>query len=166
MAAVPFKYAQRDVKGIVYVVSFGLGAAMVRLQPQVALVAHTTSTENRCRNGSSCCCRPCRVNTCSCMQVTVVAACIYATALLLLKRPLPSMQCKVAAGPAILTGALWSMGNFLSIYAVEYLGLSLGWPMVQCQLIISSLWCALPSLTCEIRWWRELRNCPGCRCPC
>ena len=27
---VPFKYAQKDVKGIVYVVSFGLGAVMVR----------------------------------------------------------------------------------------------------------------------------------------
>ena len=72
----------------------------------------------------------------------MVAACTYATALTLLKRPIPSMQCKVAAGPAILTGALWSLGNFLSIYAVEYLGLSLGWPIVQCQLIISSLWCA------------------------
>lgn len=33
MAAVPFKYAQKEVKGIVYVVSFGLGAAMVRHQP-------------------------------------------------------------------------------------------------------------------------------------
>ncbi len=72
----------------------------------------------------------------------MVAACVYASALTLLKRPIPSMQCKVAAGPAILTGALWSLGNFLSIYAVEYLGLSLGWPIVQCQLIISSLWCA------------------------
>jgi hypothetical protein len=28
---VPFKYAQKDVHGIVYVVSFGLGAAMVQL---------------------------------------------------------------------------------------------------------------------------------------
>ena len=27
---VPFKYAQKDVKGIVYVVSFGMGAVMVR----------------------------------------------------------------------------------------------------------------------------------------
>ena len=75
-------------------------------------------------------------------QVTVVAGCVYAAVLSLMRRPIPSMQCRVAAGPAILTGALWSLGNFLSIYAVEYLGLSLGWPLVQCQLIISSLWCA------------------------
>ena len=75
-------------------------------------------------------------------QVTIVAGCAYATVLSLMRRPIPSMQCRVAAGPAILTGALWSLGNFLSIYAVEYLGLSLGWPLVQCQLIISSLWCA------------------------
>lgn len=76
------------------------------------------------------------------MQVTVVAGCVYAAALSLMRRPVPSMQFRVASGPAILTGVLWSLGNFLSIYAVQYLGLSLGWPLVQCQLIISSLWCA------------------------
>ena len=74
------------------------------------------------------------------LQVTVVAGCVYAAVLSLMRRPIPSMQFRVASGPAILTGVLWSLGNFLSIYAVEYLGLSLGWPLVQCQLIISSLW--------------------------
>lgn len=29
--AVPFKYAQKEVKGIVYILSFGIGVAIVRL---------------------------------------------------------------------------------------------------------------------------------------
>ena len=29
---VPLKYAQKDVKGIIYVLSFGIGAAMVRFE--------------------------------------------------------------------------------------------------------------------------------------
>lgn len=52
----------------------------------------------------------------------------------------PSFQVKVASGPALLTGLFWSAGNFLSIYATLYLGISLGWPLVQCQLLISALW--------------------------
>ena len=35
------------------------------------------------------------------------------------RRKLPSMQVRVASGPACLTGLLWSIGNFLSIYAVQ-----------------------------------------------
>ena len=27
-----------------------------------------------------------------------------------------------------------------SVYATLYLGMSLGWPMVQCQILVSSLW--------------------------
>ncbi|KAK3236895.1 hypothetical protein CYMTET_52990, partial [Cymbomonas tetramitiformis] len=46
----------------------------------------------------------------------------------------------VAAKPALLTGLLWSGGNFSSIYATQYLGMALGWPLVQCQLIVSTLW--------------------------
>lgn len=30
---VPLKYAQKDVKGIIYVLSFGIGAALVCLYP-------------------------------------------------------------------------------------------------------------------------------------
>jgi hypothetical protein len=47
----------------------------------------------------------------------------------------------VAARPALLTGLLWSAGNVCSIFATEYLGMALGWPLVQCQLVVSNLWC-------------------------
>jgi glucose uptake protein GlcU len=76
-------------------------------------------------------------------QVTLVVLVVYYSSLKLLGRQLPSLQVRVASGPACLTGLLWSTGNFLSIYAVQYLGLSLGWPLVQCQLIISSMWAIL-----------------------
>ena len=89
-----------------------------------------------------------------CMQVTVVAAACYASACKLFGRPIPSLQVRVASGPALLTGLLWSAGNFLSIYAVNYLGLSLGWPLVQCQLIVSSLWAILYYR--EINGWKTI----------
>jgi hypothetical protein len=53
----------------------------------------------------------------------------------------PALQ--AVAGPALLTGALWSVGNLCSIYAVETLGLSVGFPLVQCQLIVSTAWAVL-----------------------
>lgn len=84
------------------------------------------------------------------MQVTSAAVIVYACVCKLLRRPVPSLQIKVASGPALLTGLLWSVGNFLSIYAVQYLGLALGWPLVQCQLIVSSLW--------AIVYYREIQG--------
>jgi len=84
------------------------------------------------------------------MQVTLIAFTVYAIVRKLLRRPVPSLQIRVASGPALLTGLLWSAGNFLSIYAVQYLGLALGWPLVQCQLIVSSLW--------AIFYYREIQG--------
>jgi glucose uptake protein GlcU len=88
------------------------------------------------------------------MQVTLTAGALYAIGCKLIGRPVPSLQVRVASGPALLTGALWSTGNFLSIYAVQYLGLSLGWPLVQCQLIVSSLWAIF--YYHEINGWRTI----------
>lgn len=88
------------------------------------------------------------------MQVTVTAGIIYSICCKLFGRPVPSLQVRVASGPALLTGVLWSTGNFLSIYAVNYLGLALGWPLVQCQLIVSSLWAIL--YYHEINGWRTV----------
>ncbi|KAK9908921.1 hypothetical protein WJX75_004710 [Coccomyxa subellipsoidea] len=65
---VPLKYAQKDVKGIIYVLSFGIGAALV----------------------------------------TLTAGALYAIGCKLIGRPVPSLQVRVASGPALLTGALWS----------------------------------------------------------
>ena len=54
-----------------------------------------------------------------CMQVTSGAAIAFFGLLAAFGRRLPGMQFRVASGPACLTGLLWSIGNFLSIYAVE-----------------------------------------------
>ncbi|CAK0748964.1 hypothetical protein CVIRNUC_001874 [Coccomyxa viridis] len=101
--SVPFKYAQKEVKGIVYILSFGIGVAIV----------------------------------------TSGAAVVFFGLLAAFGRRLPRMQFRKASGPACLTGLLWSIGNFLSIYAVQYCGISLGWPLVQCQLVVSSTWALL-----------------------
>lgn len=53
------------------------------------------------------------------LQVTSGAAVCFFGLLAACRRKLPSMQVRVASGPACLTGLLWSIGNFLSIYAVQ-----------------------------------------------
>ena len=58
-------------------------------------------------------------------------------------RPVPSFNMRVAAAPALLAGTMWSTGNLLSIIAVDALGLSIGFPLIQCQIIISNLWAIL-----------------------
>jgi Transmembrane family, TMEM144 of transporters len=55
-------------------------------------------------------------------------------------RPVPSFQVRLAAGPALSTGLMWSLGNFFSIYATEFLGMAIAFPLVQCNLVVSSLW--------------------------
>ena len=54
-----------------------------------------------------------------CAQVTSGAAVVFFGLLAAFRRRLPRMQFRVASGPACLTGLLWSIGNFLSIYAVQ-----------------------------------------------
>ncbi len=50
---------------------------------------------------------------------------------------------QAVAGPSLLTGALWSAGNLCSIWAVQSFGLSVGFPLVQCQLVVSTAWALL-----------------------
>lgn len=59
------------------------------------------------------------------------------------RRSVPSFEVKVAAAPALLAGTLWSTGNLLSILAIDALGLAVGYPLIQCQIIISNLWAML-----------------------
>jgi glucose uptake protein GlcU len=41
--------------------------------------------------------------------------------------------------------------NLYSIYATLYLGLSVGWPLVQCQLLVSALW--------AVFYYKEVSSC-------
>lgn len=64
-------------------------------------------------------------------------------------REYPKLHTRTVAAPALLCGALWSVGNFSTVYAVQYLGMAVGIPLVQCQLIVSTSW--------SIWWYREVK---------
>ena len=55
-------------------------------------------------------------------------------------RQAPSSHSEVVSGPASLAGFLWTLGNYMSVIAVDRLGMAVGFPLVQCNLIISNIW--------------------------
>jgi len=68
--------------------------------------------------------------------VTPICAVIY----FLIRRQEPVFHIKVAFLPGLITGLLWSVGNFCSIYATMYLGLTVGFPLTQLALVVAGLW--------------------------
>ena len=50
------------------------------------------------------------------------------------------MAGQAAFVPGMVTGILWSAGNWCGIIAISKLGMAIGWPIVQCNLLISVLW--------------------------
>jgi len=70
------------------------------------------------------------------MVVTPVCALVY----FLIRRQLPQFHLKVALVPGLITGLIWNVGNFCSIYATLYLGLTVGFPLTQVALVVSGLW--------------------------
>ena len=74
------------------------------------------------------------------MGITAVMLGVYCVALFAWKKPLPSFQVRVAAIPALTTGLLWAGGNYCSIYATLFLGQTIGYPLVQCSLLVAGLW--------------------------
>lgn len=57
---------------------------------------------------------------------------------------------RAAGAPALLAGLLWSAGNFAGTLATEQLGIALAWPLIQCQLLVSSAW--------GVAYYREQRG--------
>jgi len=47
---------------------------------------------------------------------------------------------KECALPGLAAGVGFSSGNFFSIYATQYLGLTIGFPLTQCALLVAGLW--------------------------
>ncbi|KAL3683364.1 hypothetical protein R1sor_001386 [Riccia sorocarpa] len=97
---IPFKYATKEIHGVEYLVSFGVGALTV--------------------------------------SSTILG--VYSLLQVYLGKPTPSFHFRAAVGPGLLTGVLWSAGNVCSIITTQYLGMALGWPLVQCQLLVSAMW--------------------------
>ncbi len=58
----------------------------------------------------------------------------------IVKREAVKFHLRAALIPGLLAGLLWSIGNFASIYAVKYLGLTIGFPLTQMALVVSGLW--------------------------
>jgi len=52
----------------------------------------------------------------------------------------PEFHLRVALIPGLITGLIWNVGNFCSIYATLYLGLTIGYPLTQLALVVSGLW--------------------------
>eukprot|EP01114_Cavostelium_apophysatum_P013446 TRINITY_DN3260_c0_g1_i1.p1 TRINITY_DN3260_c0_g1~~TRINITY_DN3260_c0_g1_i1.p1 ORF type:complete len:349 (+),score=8.01 TRINITY_DN3260_c0_g1_i1:84-1130(+) len=60
--------------------------------------------------------------------------------LLYLKKKAPSFHFRIMAIPGSISGILWSLGNYLSIYGIMFLGQSIAGPSVQAGLVVSGLW--------------------------
>ena len=54
--------------------------------------------------------------------------------------PIVSFHAKVAFIPGVLSGALWSLANFLSCHATFYLGMKIGFPLTQTCILFTTCW--------------------------
>merc|ERR1712054_659912 len=54
--------------------------------------------------------------------------------------------------PGLISGGLWSTGNFCSLYAVNTIGQGIGYSLIQSSVIVSGCW--------GIFWYRELKGRP------
>jgi glucose uptake protein GlcU len=108
----PLKYANKEVTGLEYLFSFGVGSAIA----------------------------------------TVVLVFLYNIYRRHIKRDFSPLNFhfETCAKPALLTGLLWSAGNACSIVAISRLGVAIGWPLVQCQLVVSTTW--------GVWYYREVRG--------
>jgi glucose uptake protein GlcU len=50
------------------------------------------------------------------------------------------LRVEAAFFPGMAAGLLWSSGNLFSIYATQFLGLTIGFPLTQVALVIAGLW--------------------------
>lgn len=108
----PLKYANKEVTGLEYLFSFGVGSAVA----------------------------------------TVVLVFLYNIYRRQINRDFSPLNFhfETCAKPALLTGVLWSAGNACSIVAISRLGVAVGWPLVQCQLVVSTSW--------GVWYYREVRG--------
>jgi len=70
------------------------------------------------------------------LLVTPVFSILY----FLIIRKIPQFHIRYALLPGMITGLLWQVGNFCSIYATLYLGLAIVFPLTQIALVVSGLW--------------------------
>eukprot|EP01091_Cochliopodium_minus_P019482 TRINITY_DN8201_c0_g1_i1.p1 TRINITY_DN8201_c0_g1~~TRINITY_DN8201_c0_g1_i1.p1 ORF type:complete len:333 (-),score=41.17 TRINITY_DN8201_c0_g1_i1:4-1002(-) len=66
----------------------------------------------------------------------------------------PPFHFRVTCIPGLSTGFMWTIGNFCATYATLYLGNTIGFPLVQVQLIISGMWGLFYYK--EIKGWKRI----------
>lgn len=65
---------------------------------------------------------------------------VYVCVAKILGWELPSPHFKVMAVPGFLSGILWSIGNFCSLYVVNTIGVGIGYTLIQSSVIVSGAW--------------------------
>ena len=72
----------------------------------------------------------------------LLAAPIVTAAIVFLAGLEAQLYMSAAAGPGILSGAIWNAGNICSIVATNdpQVGLSIAYPIMQCGLLVAGLW--------------------------
>jgi len=73
-------------------------------------------------------------------MVTLVIVPAYCALQWARKKGIPQFHVRVAFLPGFLAGTVWNMGNIFSIYATQYLGLTIGFPLTQMALLVGGLW--------------------------
>jgi len=85
--------------------------------------------------------------------VNTVLVCAFAVlAKLWWRTPLPAPHFRTMALPGLLSGTLWSAGNFCSLYTVSTIGQGIGYSLIQSSVIVSGLW--------GILYYREMTGRP------
>ena len=65
---------------------------------------------------------------------------LYALGMYVVKRQIVQMHFRVAFIPGLAAGLLFSLGNVCAIYATQFLGLTIGFPLTQGALLVAGLW--------------------------
>jgi glucose uptake protein GlcU len=104
---VPMHYAPPVDKGLGYLISFAIGAALVNLSLWLLRYIHLSCRYSSMKRGY---------------------------------QALPSFHVRKMWLYGGICGLLWSIGNFCSILAVEFLGEGVGYSATQAALLVSGLW--------------------------
>jgi len=72
--------------------------------------------------------------------VTLIDAPLYFGIQIFRGKGTPDFCFKVAAIPGIVSGLVWNAGNICSIFAVKYLGMAIGFPLTQTDLLVFGFW--------------------------
>eukprot|EP00928_Gymnodinium_smaydae_P079169 TRINITY_DN63169_c0_g1_i1.p1 TRINITY_DN63169_c0_g1~~TRINITY_DN63169_c0_g1_i1.p1 ORF type:complete len:452 (+),score=71.44 TRINITY_DN63169_c0_g1_i1:149-1504(+) len=87
------------------------------------------------------------------LVANVVLGVVYVVlAKLVWRAPLPRLELRAMAVPGLISGCLWSLGNFCSLYVLSVFGQGIGNAFLQSSVMVSGLW--------GILYYREMTGRP------